>query len=138
MKLRAFTNSRGGVSIVTFAPQARQRGETDEQFIERIWAKMRNKDRSIPATFIDVDESSLPERFDGDGVSIRDTWKIDGNTIVIDNTKRNKFREIYDKEQQIVEIANKATPTNRDIVAMEKLKREVKDLQKEIREGNVV
>ena len=88
MKAIIYQRSDGGVSIVHPAPNARRKGEADEQFIERI----RQKDVPKDATNVRiVEDSEVPA-----DRTFRNAWKAD---LTVDMPKareihRERLRQI--------------------------------------------
>jgi hypothetical protein len=130
MMNRAFTNIDGNVSVVTFAPEAKRDKETEEEFMDRIWAKLRKDNPDYPEDFIDTD--TFPDRLDADGVPCRVCWAIKDGAVVIDKTKRNRHREIFDKEKEIEVLVAKDSPTNREVLDVRKKEQEIRVLKKEL------
>lgn len=136
MKHRAYTNSSGGVSVVTFSKDAMRSNENEEQFMHRVWSKLRFLDQDIPEKFIDVEEGNLPEFVDSEGVSIRSTWRIKGKRIIVDETVRNIHREIYDDEKAVEAIESKKNLLTEDVVELRRLEGNIKKLQRELKNVN--
>lgn len=78
MDLRVvYTRDDGGVSVLIPAPHARQRGESDDEFVRRIAVK------DIPpnTAYEIIHKDDLPSR------RFRAAWSIAGDTVAVDPVK---------------------------------------------------
>ena len=136
MKVRAYTHTDGTVRIVTFAESARKHGETDKAFMDRAYSAMMAADPNIPADFVDIDPGQIPDRNTQDGIPLRPQWRISGQTIVIDPTVRNIFKEYHDKTKEVENIKAKGGAlTIADMLDIKKKEIEIELIIKEMNSG---
>ena len=78
MKVRIIQRKDGGISIVHPAPKSKREDETEEQWLDRVFAKATPK----RAIFEDIDKSKVPlDR------TFREAWTHNGRGIEIDMPK---------------------------------------------------
>ena len=93
MKVRIIYREDGGVSVVYPAPKSRGKGETEEQWLERVFTKATPEG----ADYDDVDASTLPQNRDD-----REAWEgSKGTGVVINQEKADALRLIKVDEAAI-------------------------------------
>jgi len=92
MKVRVLYKADKSVSVIHPVPKSRKKGETEEDWLKRVFAK------STPegATYDDIDESELPDR------ATRMAWEGTlGKGVVVNTTKLQKVQEQKLHEEEI-------------------------------------
>jgi len=125
IKNRVYEMPDGSVHVVTFAPNARKQGESDQDFANRIWEKMKLKDPTLPDAYVDIEKADMPERVDADGVSIRNQWRLKNKKLQVDPSVKNFYRKLYDDQKSLDALLDKDEWTDQELKQIEKLRNKV-------------
>jgi len=92
-KVRVIYKSNGGVSVIHPAPKSRRKDESEEQWLERVFAKA----TPVGAEYDDIDSSELPQNREDRGA-----WEgAKGQGVIINQVKAAKIKSEKERRKKI-------------------------------------
>ena len=88
-KVRVVYKPDGSISVIHPSPNSQERGETESQWLNRVFNKTQKNDSKLAGLpFDDIEESVLPDR------NYRDAWRgSKGSGVAINEQKRGEIEQ---------------------------------------------
>ena len=98
-KVRVLKRNDGGVSVVYPISKSKRPGETEEQWLERVFAKA--NPNNLP--YVDIDQSELPQDRED-----RNAWELDDKEkkVKINPVKARQIKEEKLIKEEMAKIGN--------------------------------
>lgn len=131
MKVRILHNSDGTVSIIHPAPKSKREDETEEQWLERVFAKMTPEG----VTYEDIDSSELPDDRDFRGAWVKGVNGIDihlGKAREITKERLRIERKPLLDAQDVAYMKALESGTDTNVIVAEKQR--LRDITKQVEE----